>query len=195
MKKLDKLATDILFTEARTYSTWRSDPVTDSDIREMYELAKWGPTTANTNPARFVFIRSPEGKERLRPHLAAGNVDKTMTAPCTVIMAWDTEFYEMMPQLFPSRDLRSSYVGKPDLIADTAFRSATLQASYMMLAARALGFDCGAMSGFDKAGVDKAFLEERRWKSNFLCNIGHGDAAALFPRNPRLDFDQACLDL
>lgn len=181
-----------LFTEARSFATWRPDPVTEDDCRRMFELMKWGPTTSNSNPARFLFIKSPEAKERLRPLLSPGNVDKTMSAPCTVVIAWDSEFYEKMPQLFPSRDVRSVFAGNEPLIAETTFRSSTLQGAYFMLAARALGFDCGPMSGFDREGVDAEFLAERKWKSNFLCNIGHGDPTGLFPRNPRLSFEEAC---
>ena len=195
MKRLDQRAFNVLFNDARTHMEWQAGPVTDGDLREIYHLAKWGPTAANANPARFVFIRSPQAKERLKPHLAEGNVTKTMSAPCTVIMAWDTEFYEKLRKVFPSRDLRSVYAGKPTLIEETAFRNATLQAAYLMLAARALGFDCGPMSGFNREGVDKEFLSDQRWRSNFLCNIGHGVEGKLFPRNPRFDFDEACLDL
>lgn len=192
---LDEAALDRLFQTARTHNSWQHRPVTDKDVRRIYELCKWGPTTANTNPARFVFIRSKPAKERLRPHLAAGNVDKTMAAPCTVIVAWDAHFYDKLPQLFPGRDLRAGYVGKDAHVAETAFRNSSLQGAYMMLAARALGFDCGPMSGFDKAGVDQEFFVEEGWKSNLLCNIGYGVEKDLFPRNPRLAFDEACLDL
>jgi 3-hydroxypropanoate dehydrogenase len=189
---LDENALAQLFTEARSYNSWMPETLGDADFRRIFALMKWGPTTSNSNPARFLFIHTPEGKERLRPLLSPGNVDKAMGAPCTVVIAWDAEFYEKMPQLFPSRDMRSVFAGKDDLIAETAFRSSTLQGAYFMLAARALGFDCGPMSGFDRAGVDAAFLADRNWRSNFLCNIGHGAVDGLFPRNPRLDFDQAC---
>jgi 3-hydroxypropanoate dehydrogenase len=195
MAALDEATLDQLFLRARTHNTWLDRAVTDEDVRRIYELCRWPPTTANTNPARFVFIRSKAGKERLRPHLAAGNVDKTMNAPCTVIVAWDAHFYDKLPQLFPARDLRAGYVGKDAHVTETAFRNSSLQAAYMMLAARTLGFDCGPMSGFDKAGVDQAFLADQRWKSNLLCNIGYGIEQDLFPRNPRLAFDEACLDL
>jgi len=192
---IGKAALDQIFFEARTHNTWQDRPVTDEDIRTLYETAKWGPTTSNTNPARFLFIRSKAAKERLRPHLAEGNVAKTMAAPCTVLVAIDTEFYEKMPQLFPGRDLRSFYAGNAALSADTAFRCSSLQGAYMIIAARALGFDCGPMTGFNKAGVDAEFLAPGPWKSNFLCNIGYGIKADLFPRNPRLSFEEACLDL
>jgi 3-hydroxypropanoate dehydrogenase len=184
-----------LFYAARSHNAWLDRPVTDDDLRRIYDAARWGPTTANTNPARFVFVRSPHGKERLRPHLSAGNVDKTMSAPCCVIVAWDRRFYELLPQLFPSRDMRSTFADKPELIAETAFRSSTLQGAYLMLAARACGFDCGPMSGFNRTTLDAEFFPDGRWQSNFLCNIGYGDPAKLFPRNPRLSFEEACRDL
>lgn len=189
---LDDKALTQLFTDARSYNSWVPETLDVADFRRIFDLMKWGPTTSNSNPARFFFIHTPEGRERLRPLLSPGNVEKAMGAPCTVVVAWDAEFYEKMPQLFPSRDVRSVFANKPDLIAETAFRSSTLQGAYFMLAARALGFDCGPMSGFDRAGVDVEFLAERKWRSNFLCNIGHGLRDGLFPRNPRLDFDQAC---
>lgn len=186
---------DRLFREARSHNAWTDRPVTDETVHALYDLAKWGPTTANSNPARFVFIRSAVAKARLKPHLSAGNVDKVMQAPCTVIIAGDTRFYEYYGKLFPSRDMRSSFEGNDALIQDTVARSSTLQGAYLMMAARALGLDCGPMSGFDKAGTDAEFFPDGRWKSNFLCNIGYGDRQALFPRNPRLDFAEACLDL
>lgn len=186
---------DRLFFEARTHNKWSDRPVTDAMIRALYDAAKWGPTTANSNPARFVFIRSAAAKERLKPHLSPGNVDKVMQAPCTVIVAGDTRFYDYYDKLFPSRDMRSTFAGNDALIADTVARSSTLQGAYLIMAARALGLDCGPMSGFDKTGTDAEFFPDGRWKSNFLCNIGYGDPAGLYPRNPRLDFEEACLDL
>lgn len=193
--QLDDRALDQLFTEARTHNSWRQETLSSADFQALYDLAKWGPTTANTNPARFLFVHTPEGKARLKPHINPGNVDKVMSAPCTVIIAWDTAFYEKMPQLFPSRDMSATFAGKDELIAEVGFRSSTLQGAYLMMAARALGFDCGPMSGFNLEGVDREFLAERRWKSNFLCNIGHGTPEGLFPRNPRLAYDQACVEL
>lgn len=191
-QSLDDTALAQLFTAARSFGEWQDETLDDDVFRRIFELMKWGPTTSNSNPARFVFIRSQAGKARLRPLLSPGNVDKAMSAPCTVIVAWDDRFYDKMPQLFPSRDVRSVFAGKDELIAETAFRSSTLQGAYFMLAARALGLDCGPMSGFDRAGVDAAFLAGRNWRSNFLCNIGHGKPEGLFPRNPRLEFEQAC---
>jgi len=192
---LDDGALAQLFTEARSHNSWREERLSSADFRAIYALAKWGPTTANTTPARFLFVHTAEGKERLMPFIAAGNVDKVKSAPCTVIIAWDTLFHEKMPQLFPSRDMSATFAGKDDLIAEVGFRSSTLQGAYFMMAARALGFDCGPMSGFDLAGVDRELLAERKWKANFLCNIGHGTPGGLFPRNPRLDYEQACVEL
>lgn len=192
---LDDKALAQLFTAARSYNSWRPDPLSQQDFRRIFELMKWGPTTSNANPARFLFIHTAEGKARLRPLLSPGNVDKAAGAPCTVIIAWDAAFYDKMPELFPSRDVRSVFVGKDDLIAETAFRSSTLQGAYFMLAARALGFDCGPMSGFDRKGVDAEFLTDLNWRSNFLCNIGYGMTDGLFPRNPRLAYEQACAEV
>lgn len=186
---------DLLFRDARTRNSWQDRPVSDETVRELYELAKWGPTSANTNPARFVFIRSPEAKARLLPHLYEGNVEKTRTAPCCVIVASDTQFYELMPQLFPGRDVRAMFVGNEPLIEDTARRNTALQGAYLMLAARALGLDCGPMSGFQHEPLNAEFFPDGRWKADFLCNIGYGSDEILFPRNPRLPFEQACLDL
>jgi 3-hydroxypropanoate dehydrogenase len=192
---LDSAGLDTIFRAARTRNAWLPTPVSDETIRELFELSKWGPTAANSNPARFVFIRSEAAKERLIPHVSAGNVDKTRSAPCCVIVAYDTEFYELMPKLFPSRDMRSVFAGKAELIEETIKRNGTLQGAYFMIAARALGLDCGPMSGFTPETLDAEFFPDGRWKSNFLCNIGYGSDENLFPRNPRLDFDDACLDL
>src|SRR5690606_14217092 len=149
-----------------------------------------GPTSGNCCPARFVFIQSPEAKQRLKPHLGSGNVDKTMRAPITAIVAYDLDFYEYMPKLFPHTDARSWFAGKPDFIKETAFRNGSLQGAYLIMAARALGLDCGPMSGFNKKGVKAAFFPEKNWEANFLVNLGHGDPAGLFPRSPRFDFDE-----
>ncbi len=190
-----KIANDTLnqlFRQARTHSAWLPKRVPVEVLREVYELARWGPTSANSTPARFVFLESAAAKARLLPALAPGNVEKTKAAPVTVIVAWDTEFYEKLPQLFPHADMRSYFVGKPALIDETALRNGSLQGGYFILAARALGLDCGPMSGFDAAKVNAEFFPDGRWKANFLCNLGYGDHSKLFPRNPRLEFDEAC---
>jgi 3-hydroxypropanoate dehydrogenase len=181
-----------LFREARTHWVWRNEAVPIELLKQAYEIARFGPTSANSSPARFVFITTPEAKERLRPALAPGNVEKTMTAPVTVIVAYDTEFHEKLPQLFPARDMRSVFAGNAALLQETAFRNGTLQGAYLIVAARALGLDCGPMSGFDQQKVNAEFFADGKWKSNFLINIGYGDPAKLFPRNPRLGFDEAC---
>jgi 3-hydroxypropanoate dehydrogenase len=193
--RLDRPALAQLFHGARTRNGWQDRPVTDEIVRELYDLAKWGPTAANSNPGRFVFIRSAAAKERLKPHLAEGNVAKTMGAPCCVIVAQDTQFYELMPQLFPGRDMRAMFQADLPLREDTARRNATLQGAYLMLAARSIGLDCGPMSGFDPNGVNAEFFPDGRWRTDFLCNLGYGSDENLFPRNPRLSFDEACLDL
>lgn len=189
---LDNTALDLLFREARTHTKWTDQPVTDDELRAVFDLLKMAPTSANCSPARFLFLRTKEAKEKLRPALSAGNVDKTMAAPVTVIVAHDPHFYDQLPKLFPHTDAKSWFSGNYDLAQETAFRNGTLQGAYLILAARALGLDCGPMSGFDNAKVDTAFLSDRGWKSNFLVNIGHGDATALFPRAPRFSFDEAC---
>ena len=191
-KPLDDEVIAQLFLEARTYNSWSDRSLDESTIRRLYELAAIGPTAANSNPARFLFITSAAGRERLRPHINPGNLDKTMTAPCCVIVAYDTMFYELMPQLFPSRNLRATFEGKDALIEDLARRSSTLQGAYLLLAARALGLDIGPMSGFNQETLERDFFPDGRWKANFLCNIGYGTDEGLYPRNPRLDFDQAC---
>jgi len=185
-------ATDlgILFTEAHTHNNWLDKPVHTSTLKAVYDLARFAPTSANTQPARYVFVTSKEAKERLRPALAPGNVDKTMAAPATVIVAHDMEFYENLPKTFPQVDARSWFAGNDALIQSTAFRNGTLQGGYLILAARALGLDAGPMSGFDNAKVDAEFFPGGRIKSNFLINLGYGDASKLFPRNPRLEFDE-----
>jgi 3-hydroxypropanoate dehydrogenase len=183
---------DIIFREARTHFAWRPEPVPVALLQQVYELARLGPTSANSSPARFVFITTPEAKERLVPALMPGNVDKTRAAPATVIVAYDTEFYEKLPQLFPGRDMKSGLAANPAFAQETAFRNSSLQGAYFIIAARALGLDCGPMSGFSKDKVDAEFFPDGKWKSNFLCNLGHGDATKLFPRNPRLSFEEAC---
>lgn len=188
---LDDRALDQLFREARTYPAWTDRPVTAEQIRALYDLLKWGPTSMNGLPARFVFLGTPEAKERLRPALMAGNVDKVMTAPVTVIVAHDLDFHERLPELFPHMaGARELFARDPRLAEETAFRNATLQGAYLILAARALGLDVGPMSGFDNAAVDREFFPDSRVRSNFLANIGHGDDAALYPRGPRPEFSE-----
>jgi 3-hydroxypropanoate dehydrogenase len=179
-----------IFHDARTHSAWLTDPVPVEVLHRAYQLAHLGPTSANGSPARFVFLTTPAAKERLRPALAPLNVEKTMTAPVTAIIAWDTEFHEKLPKLFPHADMRAFFVGKPALIEETAFRNSSLQGAYFIVAARALGLDCGPMSGFDAAKLNTEFFPDGKWKANFLCNIGYGDPSKLFPRNPRLGFEE-----
>ena len=200
-------ALDQLFREGRTYSAWLDKPVTDGMLRRLYDLMKWGPTSANGNPARFVFLRSREAKDRLRPILAPGNVEKTITAPVTVIIAYDLLFYEKFPKLFPHNPaMRGLFAENPQLVEVTAKRNSSLQGAYLMMAARALGLDCGPMSGFDNArldeeffgagkeceGCEQEFFPSGHVKSNFLCNLGYGDPTKLYPRAPRLEFDEVC---
>lgn len=190
----DDTALDLLFRDARSHNQWTDQPVTDEEIKAVFDLMKWAPTSANCSPSRFVFIRSDDAKEKLRPFLLPGNVDKTMSAPVTVIIATDPKFYDHLPKLFPHEDARAWFAGeeKTALAATTAFRNGTLQGAYFMLAARALGLDCGPMSGFDNAGVDQAFFGSNGFLSNFLVNIGHGDPAGLMDRHPRFDFTDVC---
>jgi len=191
--RLEALALDILFREARTHNKFTDEPVSDDTLRELYDILKWGPTSANTSPARFLFLRTREAKERLAPALSSGNLDKTMAAPVTAIVAYDPKFYEHLPRLFPHNlDARSWFTSNEALAATTAFRNGTLQGAYLILAARAVGLDTGPMSGFDNDMVDEVFLRGYGWRSNFLVNLGHGDPAGVFPRSPRLDFDDAC---
>lgn len=192
MAALPDAAFEQLFLRARTYTAWLPKPVSDSTLRQLYDIFKFGPTSSNCSPARIVFVKSQAAKEKLKPALAPGNVDKTMAAPVTAIVAMDMEFYEELPLLFPHTDARSWFVGNPALIESTAFRNSSLQGAYLMLAARALGLDCGPMSGFDNAVLDAAFFPEGTVKSNFLCNLGYGDASKLHPRGPRLSFETAC---
>lgn len=181
-----------LFTNARTHNGWLDKPVTDDQLREIYALMKMGPTSANCSPARIVFVRTPEGKERLRPTLSSGNLEKTMKAPVTAIVAWDRAFYDRLPELFPHGDARSWFTSSPQLAEETTFRNSSLQAAYLIFACRALGLDTGPMSGFDREKVDAAFFADGRWQSNLLINIGYGDTSKLYGRLPRLSFDDAC---
>lgn len=189
---LDNAALATLFTEARSHNGWTTEPVSDDLLQQVYDLVKMGPTSANCSPARFVFVRTPEGKERLKPALSAGNLEKTMSAPVTVIVAWDTTFYDKLPELFPHADARAWFTGSAEVAHETAFRNGTLQAAYLILAARSLGLDTGPMSGFDKAKVNAEFFAGTTWTANFLINLGHGDASKVFGRLPRLTFDDAC---
>jgi 3-hydroxypropanoate dehydrogenase len=196
-----------IFREARTHGAWLDNPVSDETLRQLYDLMKWGPTSANGSPGRLVFLRTREAKERLRPALAPGNVEKTMAAPVTAIIAYDLLFFEKLPKLFPhAPGMRDVFAQNPQLIEETAKRNSSLQGAYLIIAARSLGLDCGPMSGFDNAKVDEEFFgagkeragfEEEFFpsghvKSNFLCNLGYGDASKLFPRGPRLAFNEAC---
>jgi len=203
---LGEEALDQLFRQARTHNAWLERPVSDNTLRELYDLMKWGPTSANCLPLRVLFLRTKEAKERLRPALMPGNVDKTMAAPVTAILAYDELFYEKLPVLFPHNPgIRDVFANSPELAEVTAFRNGTLQGGYFLLAARSLGLDCGPMSGFDNEKVDVEFfpaptagtegvevMPAGRIRSNFLCNLGYGDPAALFPRSPRLAFEEAC---
>ncbi len=207
MTELNSEALDLLFRQARTFSTWQHKPVTDHTIRQIYDFIKWGPTSANSSPARFFFLRSKEAKARLQPVLSPGNVEKTMSAPVTVIVAYDLRFYVKLPKLFPHNPgMAKLFEDNPQLVEATAKRNSSLQGAYMMLGARALGLDCGPMSGFDNArldeeffaagkqreGGDQEFFNEGQLKSNFLCNLGYGDRTKLHPRGPRLSFEEAC---
>ena len=185
--RLPDACLDQIFREARTHNAWRDQDVPDALLHGIVDLAKMGPTSANCSPARFVFVKSREAKERLKPHLSEGNRDKTMKAPVCAIIGYDLDFYQHLPKLFPHADAKSWFEGDEKKIFDTAFRNGTLQGAYLIMAARALGLDCGPMSGFDNEGVDREFFAV---KSNFLCSLGHGDASVLFPRSPRFDFDE-----
>ena len=186
-------ALDILFRSARTHRAWRPGSVTLQMLMAIYDLARWGPTTNNTSPMRVVFVVSPEARERLKPHLTKGNVEQTMKAPATAIIAYDLHFYEKMDKLSPNPNARESWAQRsPVELERAAFRNATLQGGYFIMAARAIGLDCGPMGGFDNEGVDKAFFAGTAIKSNFLCNLGFGDPALVRPRAGRLDFDEAC---
>ncbi|WP_419898403.1 malonic semialdehyde reductase [Roseomonas sp. USHLN139] len=188
---IDSAALDTLFNTARTQNKWTDRTVSDETLRQLYDLVKMGPTSANCQPARFVFIRTAEGREKLRPALSAGNLEKTMTAPVTAIIAWDEKFYDKLPVLFPHADAKSWFTGSAAFAEATAFRNSSMQAGYFILAARALGLDTGAMSGFDAAKVNDAFFAGTGWKANLLVNLGYGDPAGVQGRLPRLAFDEA----
>jgi 3-hydroxypropanoate dehydrogenase len=206
-QRVDDTALDTLFRTARTHAKWLPRPVTDETLRELYELLKWAPTSANAAPARFAFLRSKEAKERLRPAMAPLNVQKTMTAPVTVIIAYDMKFYEQLPKLFPQNPgMAKLFESSPDMVEATAKRNSSLQGAYLIMAARSLGLDCGPMSGFDQAkvdeeffaagkpcfGCDQEFFPEGHVRTNFLCNLGYGDPSSQYQRLPRLAFTEAC---
>jgi len=206
-QRIDDAAMDTLFRDARTYAAWLPKPVTDQTLRDLYDVLKWAPTSANAAPARFAFLRSKEAKERLRPALAPLNVEKTMAAPVTVIVGYDMKFYDQLPKLFPQvPGMKQMFESNPEMADATAKRNSSLQGAYLILAARALGLDCGPMSGFDQAkvdeeffaagkpcfGCDQEFFPEGHVKSNFLCNLGYGDPGKLHARLPRLPFNEAC---
>jgi 3-hydroxypropanoate dehydrogenase len=184
---------DIILRQARTHNGFQAKPVSDVTLQAVYDLMRNGPTSANCSPARILFLRSPEAKERLKPALSSGNLQKTMEAPVTAVIGYDLKFYEKLPQLFPHNlEARTWFEGKPAVIETTAFRNSSLHGAYFIISARALGLDVGAMSGFDNAKVDAEFWPDGSVKSNFLCNVGYGDPSKLFGRSPRMSFDEAC---
>lgn len=190
-KKLPKEALDQLFLKARTYNEWFDEAIPPEVLKQLYQLIRMGPTSANTSPARFMFLTSKAAKARLLPAMAPGNVEKTRAAPVTVIVAWDKEFYEKLPKLFPHTDARAWFAGNETFANETAFRNSSLEGAYLILAARALGLDAGPMSGFDVEKVNAEFFPDGKWQVNFIVNLGHGDPSRLFPRSPRLEFDEA----
>ncbi|MBS0272366.1 MAG: malonic semialdehyde reductase [Proteobacteria bacterium] len=193
---MGKIAEECLkkvFLEARTYNKWHDKPISDELLQDIYNLMRLGPTSANCTPLRILFLKSKAAKERLKPYLAPGNMDKTMASPLTALLAYDLEFYEKLPFLYPFAPAKSWFEGKPKFIEETAFRNSTLQGAYFIIAARACGLDCGPMSGFSNEGIDKEFFPEGKFKSNFLCNLGYGDPEGVpGPRAPRLSFDETC---
>ena len=193
MPPIDDAPRRALFLDARTHYKWQTMAVADEVLEELYRLLRMGPTSANCSPARFLFLRTAEAKERLRPALSLGNIDKTLTAPVVAVVAYDPLFYEQLPKLSPHADARSWFANNTALASETAFRNGTLQGAYLIMAARAVGLDAGPMSGFDNGRVDEAFFAASGWKSNFLVNLGYGDTSGLHPRAPRLAFDEACV--
>lgn len=189
---LDESQLDLLFLQARSHNGWKDEAVSDEQLQRLYDIVRMGPTSMNCSPARFVFIRSDEGKQRLLPALSQGNREKMLSAPVVVIIGYDLDFPALLPQLFPHTDARRFFVGRPEHVEVTAFRNGTLQGAYLMIAARALGLDCGPMSGFDHEKVDAEFFAGTSIKSNFICALGRGDSSKLFQRHPRLNFSQAC---
>jgi 3-hydroxypropanoate dehydrogenase len=192
MTMIDDTALHTLFYDARTHNGWLDKPVTDAQLQQIYDLLKWAPTSANCSPARIVFVKSAEEKEKLLACMAPGNVEKTKAAPVTAIIGMDMAFYDKLPQLFLHADAKSWFVGNQPLIDGSAFRNSSLQGGYFILAARAIGLDCGPMSGFDPDKVNAAFFSDTSVKANFICNLGYGDAAKLYERSPRLAFEEAC---
>lgn len=192
LSKLDGEGLDLIFREARTYNGWKDQDVSDQTLKQLHDILKFGPTSANCCPARFVFVKSKQAKEKLKPCLAEGNIEKTMSAPVTVIIGYDMEFYEKLPKLFPHADARSWFAGNDQAIQETAHRNGALQGAYLIIAARALGLDTGPMSGFDAEKTTEAFFSGTSVKADWLCNLGYGDEESLFPRSPRFDFDEAC---
>ncbi len=192
MPSIDQSALDQLFFHARTHNAWLTKPVSDETLRSLFDLMKWAPTSANCSPLRVVFVKGAEAKAKLLACVSPGNADKTKTAPVTAILAQDNAFHEHLPRLFPHADARSWFTGNEQLIKDTAARNSSIQGGYFILAARALGLDCGPMSGFDAPALNKAFFDGTTLSVNFLCNLGYGDASKLFPRSPRFDFGDAC---
>ncbi|KAA1170824.1 malonic semialdehyde reductase [Marinobacter salinexigens] len=191
-QQLDAKALGQLFTEARTHNGWKDQSISDETLQALYNLVKMGPTSANCGPGRFVFVRSGEGKEKLEPCLSSGNRDKTMSAPVTVIVAHDEEFFERLPELFPHGDARSWFTSSPEMAHETGFRNSSMQAAYLIMAARSLGLDTGPMSGFDPDKLNEAFFAGTTWKANLLINLGYGDPEKLYGRLPRLAFEDAC---
>lgn len=192
MPALSDTAFDVLFRTARTHNGWQDKPISDAVLHDLWDLVKMAPTSANCLPARIVFVTSQDAKARLKPHLMEANMAKVMTAPVTAIIGYDLEFYEYLPKLFPHTDAKSWFVGNDALIQETAFRNSSLQGAYLIMAARALGLDCGPLSGFDQDGVNAEFFADTNIKANFLCSLGYGSDENLFERSPRPDFDQFC---
>jgi nitroreductase len=186
------VSTEVLFDNARTHNGFAAEPIPEATLHKLYDMLKWGPTSANSSPARFVFVTSPGAKDKLLGAMSPGNLDKTRAAPVSVIVGMDMEFFEKLPKLFPHADAKSWFVGNQPMIDATAFRNSSLQGGYLIVAARALGLDCGPMSGFDAAKVDAAFFAGTKVKTNFIVNLGKGDASKLFSRSPRLSFEEAC---
>ena len=189
---LDNTGLNLLFRDARTHSRWQGGCIGETLLRKVFDLTIMAPTSANCAPARFVFVSTPEGKERLKPALLSGNIEQTMAASVTAIIGYDMEFYEHLPNLYPAADAKSWFIDNKKLIWETAFRNSSLQGAYFLMAARALGLDCGPMSGFDEDKVNEEFFPDGRFKTNFLCNIGHGAGEKLAARAPRFSFDEVC---